>query len=359
MKDFVFIDEAQLILDNSQMQAKAVLPKILEALQLARSFLITFFLFSNHPSCLPQSVHINTGLKLIFGLSENDNASTVAKTLSLSPEQAACIPKMQPTEMIVSGRNPYKIKTLPFPHTLRIISDGEVKKFCKPILSQYQYTPRITEQAKEKKELLSPELKSLLWEIKSHPEKSKTQLSDSLSLSAGKANTLFKKISHLFKEIEIPTGKKGRIPIHLALTKEAHQLLGIPYAGSRGADVVHDFHINRYVKQLIEAGIKASPNCKLKDKSADLGIILPNKEVIAIEISLTTNIFWEFEQAQRNLKAGFSKVIIIVETKKKAEKLSSLIMNDKNIPHENITVSEVIQDITTLISKLAKGENHD
>lgn len=194
----------------------------------------------------------------------------------------------------------------------------------------------------------------MLWEIKSHPEKSKTQISDALSLSAGKADTQFKKIRDLTKEIVIPTGKKGRQPIHLALTKEAYELLGIPYEGSRGADVVHDFHINRYVKQLIEAGIKASPNCKLKDKSADIGITLSNKEIYAVEISITTTVLWEFEQAQRNLKAGFNKVIIIVATKEKAEKLSTLIRNDKNIPHENIVVSEVIQDITILINNLTE-----
>lgn len=349
MKHFVFIDEAQLILDNDQMQKKASLPKILEALQLARSFLITFFLFSNTPSSLGRIVHMNTGLKLIFGLSENDNAITVAKTLSLTPKQASCIPKMQPTELIISGKHPCKIKTLPFPHILKIISDEEAKKICEPILSKYKHTQRTTEKEKKEKQL-SPPLKSLLWEIKSHPEKSKTQISASLGLSAGKADTQYKKIQHLTKEVIIPTGKRGCQPKHLVLTKEAHDLLGISYEGSRGEDVIHGFHIQRYTKQLTNAGIKASTNYRLSNKSADIGIILSNKEIIAIEISLTTSAEWELGQAQRNLEAGFSKVIIITATKNKAEKLSTLITN--SIAHENILVSEVIQDITILINKL-------
>ena len=165
-----------------------------------------------------------------------------------------------------------------------------------------------------------------MWEIKSHPEKCKRDISSSLKLSPGRANTQFKKIKHLVKEVAIPTGGRGRKPEHFILTKEAHELLGISYEGSRGADVVHDFHISRYLKQLIDADIKATINYKLGNKSADLGITLPNKDVIAVEISNTTSAEWEFEQAQRNLEAGFSKVLIIATTKSKAEKISSLIM---------------------------------
>ncbi|MCK5608042.1 hypothetical protein KAR91_39545, partial [Candidatus Pacearchaeota archaeon] len=256
--------------------------------------------------------------------------------------------KMQPTELIISGKHPCKIKTLPFPHELRTISDEEAKNICAPILSQYSYTQRIKEQA-PKKEVLTPVLKSLLWEIKSHPEKCKRDISSSLKLSPGRANTQFKKIKHLVKEVAIPTGGRGRKPEHFILTKEAHELLGISYEGSRGADVVHDFHISRYLKQLIDADIKATINYKLGNKSADLGITLPNKDVIAVEISNTTSAEWEFEQAQRNLEAGFSKVLIIATTKSKAEKISSLIMNDKNI-----LVSEIIQDITIPISQLSE-----
>ncbi|MBU2541750.1 MAG: topoisomerase DNA-binding C4 zinc finger domain-containing protein [Candidatus Omnitrophica bacterium] len=396
-----FCDEGNMLLSKT-IEFHSVTKKlsILTLIELGREFQESWFISSQEPKKLSESVKCNTATKILLPLEDGPSRNYMSDTVGMTQTQTIHTTLFVTGQSVVKqeGQKPHKITLDPPPENagLTEFSDQEAEQESQPIINQYptkmkkqtitieefkpaQKCPRCgtgeliikegkfgkfiacnqypnckhTEQLKnEQPQELTQQQKELLWHIKLHPELSKTQHYKSLNLSAGKADNLMKKMRHLVREITIPTQQRGRQPILLALTKQACQQLGVEQPRTRGAEIEHDFHVARYVAQLKKAGHKAEPNFKLKDKEADIGIMLPNGEIIAVEISTTTTPEWEMQQAIKNIKAGFDKTIIINTNPDKSQEFNIKAQFQLSPEQESkITISQLIPDITELIRK--------
>jgi len=391
-------DEGNHLLGKAvQRNANMGMPTILSLIQTSREFGEGFLISTNEPNAMAETAIVNAATKMLFRLNEWENISSMSRNMTLTKTQATYAASMEPGEAIIKKEKEkyaHIIQLDPPPFTPQHVSSQEIEDANKPILEQYPVTtpkekisledfvpgqkcPQCAGQlvirhgsrgkfigcdqfpvCKHTENLthdqpaqLTSDQRDLLWHIKLHPELSKTQHYKALGFSAGKADSLIKKIRHLVREIIIPTGNKGRQPVYLAITREAYAELGTePPLTTRGAGIEHDFHINRYANQLSNAGYKAEPNFTLKNKECDIGITMPSGQIIAVEICATTTIDWEAEQIIKNLNAGFDHSYTLVTQENKVASLGEKARQQLTQEQQDkTTITPLVHDITELI----------
>jgi len=396
----IFCDDGNLVLGKDiQRKAGMGTPTILSLIQTCREFGEGWIITTNEPCALAETAFVNTSTKIMGRNGNVNNTMAIARAIPISPTQAINTMQFEPGETVGNQegqKHPCKIHLDYVEQTQQYPTDQEITENNKPILEQYPTTqtsntsqePQILEneicpectaqliirngsngqfvgctkfpKCRYTKSLsendqpltLSQEQKELLWHIHQNQDLSKTQHYKALGLSAGRANTMTKKIQSLIKEITIQTGQRGRQPIYLTLTKEALSILDIKEQSTRGSGIEHDFHANRYLRQLQKAGIKAQTSFSLQNKEADIGITQSNGNIIAVEISTTTTAEWELEQITKNFEAGFYQNITLLTYATKTEKLTH--NATKELPSailKKTIISQIIPDITNLIQK--------
>lgn len=397
----IFCDEGNLILRKAiQRNANMGIPTIITLIQTCREFGEAWLISTNEPLAMAETALVNTSTKIMARNGDWNNTMTMARTMTLTTPQAISTTKFGPGKCVITQeeqKHPYPIQLDYCQIPTHYITNEEVEKNNKPILSQYPIKERKDSSAKPEilkntqcpqcdgqlaikdgpygkfigcsqypkckystkletapKAPLRQEQQGLLWHIHQNPDQSKTQHYKALELSVGRADSMTKKMRHLIKEITIPTGQRGRQPIYLTLTSEGLESIGIKQKSTRGASTEHDFHVNRYLRQLQKAGIKAQASFTLKGKEADIGITLPSGKIIAVEISSTTTAEWELQQIIKNFEAGFDHNITVATNLAKAQKLTSeasqkLTQEQK----DKTTITQIIHDIIIHIKKEA------
>jgi len=365
MQDFVIIDEAHYPLGKSLIDTQCGQPKIAEAIQTARAFLVSIILSTNFPNDLLETCHVNTNKKFMLKLPDGKNIYAMGTSLGLSKKQMAYTARMDKNdyEVIISAKKPYKTKLNPFPLPLHPISNDEVNARTQQILSEYE--PTKEEQAEliesneetQKASSLSQDEKDFLMAVHLEPTLTKTKYYSFLKFSNDKGNRITKKIlsKELIKEHKFCLGEKRQIII-LEITEKGYQAIAVvPKKGTtRGEGKIHQYLVEIYHGQLLQRGYNAKISYKLNNKETDIGLIQKDSSTISIEISQSTPPDHEAQQAIKNLQAGYQKVLILSE-KTKTEKIRH-ILKENNISKGKVTISEFVTEINPLISSLTGGE---
>lgn len=341
----VIIDEANEIFNREIERQRGDLT-ISQLAREAREFKLGIVASCQLPEAICNSIK-NCYTQILMQLTEGKNLENMAQSLGLTQEQKEVVWQLLTGQAIVRMArfpSPFAVVFQNYPLN-KNVSEEELERHMQNFIPELRFIPaEITKEAKEesmwweektqtaKKEtevkeekVISQDEKAFLMDIYLKPFLSITQHYQNLNLSAGKGNSIMKKLirKQLCSIEEINLGGRGGLTKFLVLTKKGYEAIGMQekkHAG-KGAGFEHEFWQNKIAEHLKKQGYKAEIEKNLNNKFIDLAIET-EKGIIAIEIAITSE--HEKENISKDIEAGCYFVIIACKNDKIKEEVEKI-----------------------------------
>lgn len=350
--DITVMDEANFGFSKKALEhSTGGMPTLVSILETGREFNLGWLIATNRPADMVDSLKVNASTRVLLFLGDWRNIQDMAGSMGITQAQANHTLTFTPGQAVTKkeGLHAHQITLDNLRTTKEIITDQEIDRISQAIISKYPVVLH-TQDAKEKS-TLSPLERKMLLQIKNN-KIPKSDHAKELRFGKSKADTLFRNLSDLLLEITLPTGKKGRQPTYLILTKKAHEELGIEYESSRGGKEIHDWLTQYYKEQLERERFETKTSLKIGDsKESDLAIIHPSGKKTGIEISDSTTEQWEIDGVTRSLKE-FDSFIIITVSPTKAKRLHQKILECPKEVQKKIITTPLVNNLIPLIQEI-------
>lgn len=278
-------------------------------------FGLGFWVTSQEPNTISQSIHSNSFLKFMFPLVEGHQLRNMAYSMDLNDQQISFAFKLPPQGTCVARYsyfpNPLLLDVPLFPEE-KAVSDAFVKEKMKDFYEEI--TPK-------KEPVVEPEINqdipkdaaTLLGHIAKHPFDNFTTHRRTCNLTehnVDKARVWLQKNGYLTMEQIITRKGKGAPPCYLVLQEKALNYLNIKQHLGKGS-FKHQLYChlikNRLEKESWKAKVENSvyPSVKLIDVVAE-----KDNEVVGYEVTL------HFDNLQKNIREDLeviNKLVIVVE----------------------------------------------
>jgi hypothetical protein len=331
------LDDANLLLQFNRNHEFSVLDDILCSV---RKGLIHVIACSQSPAELSSGILSNSSNKIVFRLTSGKDIEAMQRntgTNNLEQKEYFYNLNQEEHEVIIEltkRARPFVARiikvNLPKPLSKEELNKNNeriMQTFCTPI----SRTRKITEQEepetekKQDKEIPKDE-KSFLMDVYLKPYVSITQHYENLNLSAGKGNSIMRKLvrKQLCRIEQISLGGRGGLTKFLVMTEAGFAVLGVKgeKQTGRGAGFEHGFWQNKICEHLKKQGSKAEIEKNLNNKFIDVGVET-EQGIIAIEIAITSE--HEKENISKDIEAGCSFVVVACKNEKVEEEVKNII----------------------------------
>lgn len=318
----ILLDEAQRFFKPTDKSETAMYPLMADHVQTFRKRAVIMVIATQDVFDTPRAISANVGASLFFRTLDGDSNTKIAKSLSLTSEQAHFLNEMPKRHAVM--RHPNFLK--PFVVRIRevelehMVSDERIAEMMAPVLASLKWTPSpyaamppgetnrktsvgrsdvnsgdgapgIEKQTKSEEQALDIELLDYLRAVARDLLVPKATRYEQIKLSAGRGDALSDALLKrgLIEEIKVPTGRRGGQPILLDFTNSGRELLarhGIKINTPKGkGGLVHQFYQNlmaRWFAKNFPQG-KATIEDMSSGKAVDVSFVGEGKR-IAVEI---------------------------------------------------------------------------
>ena len=331
----IILDECQRIYDvNSEKRWQDSLP---EMSILTEQFRVAgnIFAFTQSRTMVSQAIKQNSMMQVAFRQADGREIEDVARTLRLNKDEAQLLGSLEIGEAIaVKGTYPLpvKIKVAYIGDEIpQDVSDEEVKAYSLEALDNLTLEPRLSlKDALLKKGLISTKPifnerdEMYIRDVFENTLVLRSQRYQNLKLSPSAGNVIIQRLisNGILKEVPIGLPKGyGKLD---DFTSEGLKRFNLSLDSIHGQGTLLHRRLQNAIKIESEKnGCKAKVEYYLNGKKADVGIE-KDREIHAVEISITTNPEHEIENIIKDLNAGFQNVYVICRDRKIEEEIKAL-----------------------------------